>query len=281
MRALARVGVLVEMRAVELGEAVSVAREMRGSPIENDAEASLVTAIHKFHEFGGSAVAAGGGKVAEGLVAPRAVEGMLHNGEQFDVGVAEILDIGDELVAELAIVEPAIMLFRDAAPGAEMDFVDGDRRFEPVFLRALSDPIRVGPFMVIEARDDGAGIGAQFRAESVGIGFEGENVAARANDFIFVDGTFGEFGDEDFPETGGAAGTHGMDATVPAIEVTHNADALCAGGPNGEVNSADAFEGDHVGAEFFVSVVMAALAHEVEIELAEHHGKGIGVEHFE
>ncbi len=34
MRALARVGVLVEMRAVELGKAVSVAREMRRRPIE-------------------------------------------------------------------------------------------------------------------------------------------------------------------------------------------------------------------------------------------------------
>ena len=99
MRALARIGVLVEMRAVELGKAVSVAREMRRRPIENDTEAGLVTAIDEFHEFGGSAVAAGGGKVAEGLVAPGAVEGMLHDGEQLDVRVAEILDIGDQLVA--------------------------------------------------------------------------------------------------------------------------------------------------------------------------------------
>src|SRR6202165_3119014 len=99
MRALARVGGLVEMRAVELRKAVSVAREMRRRPIENDAEACLVTAIDKFHEFGRSTVAAGGGKVAERLVAPGAVEGMLHDGEQLDVRVAEILDIGDDLVA--------------------------------------------------------------------------------------------------------------------------------------------------------------------------------------
>ncbi len=58
-----------------------------------------MTAIDKFHEFGGSAVAAGGGKVAESLVAPGTVEGMLHDGEQLDVRVAEILGIGDELVA--------------------------------------------------------------------------------------------------------------------------------------------------------------------------------------
>ena len=45
----------------------------------------LVAAIDKFHEIGGSAEAAGGGEVAERLVAPGAVEGMLHDGEQFDV----------------------------------------------------------------------------------------------------------------------------------------------------------------------------------------------------
>ena len=52
---------------------------------------------------------------------------------------------------------------------------------------------------MIEAGNDGAGIGAQFGAKRVGIGFERENVAARADDFIFVDGAFVELGDEDFP----------------------------------------------------------------------------------
>src|SRR5256885_11504778 len=72
-----------------------------------------------------------------------------------------------------------------------------------------------------------------------------------------------------------------MDAAVPAIEVAHNTDAPRAGGPDGEVNAADAFECDQVGAEFLVSIVMAALAHQIQIELAEHHRKGIGIEDFE
>ena len=45
MRALARVGVLVEMRAVEKCQAVRVAREMRGRPIEDHAEPFLVAAV--------------------------------------------------------------------------------------------------------------------------------------------------------------------------------------------------------------------------------------------
>jgi len=113
MSALAGIGVLVEMGAVELGEAMSVTREMRGGPIQNDAEACLMAAIHEFHEFGGSAVAASGGKVAESLVAPGAVEGMLHDGEQLDVGVTEILDVWDELIAKLAVAQPAIVVLRE------------------------------------------------------------------------------------------------------------------------------------------------------------------------
>ena len=133
MRALARIGVFVEMRAVEHAEAMGVAREMRGSPVEKDAEAGLMAAVDEFHELGGRAVAAGGGEVAEGLIAPGAVVGMLHDGEQLDVRVAEIFHVGNELIAEFAVGQPAIVIFGDAAPGTEMDFVDGDGLLEPGF----------------------------------------------------------------------------------------------------------------------------------------------------
>src|SRR5260370_12301549 len=99
MRTLARVGMFVEMGAVKLRKAVSVARKMRGSPIEKDAKTGLMAAIDEFHELRRSAEAAGGGEVAERLVTPGAVERMLHDGEEFDVRVAEIFHIRDELVA--------------------------------------------------------------------------------------------------------------------------------------------------------------------------------------
>src|SRR5882762_8818730 len=103
MRALAGVGVFVEMGAVELGEPVRVARKMRWSPVEKDSQASVVAAIDKVHEISGGAVAAGGSEVADGLVAPGAVEGMLHDGEQLDVGIAEFFYVRDELIAEFTI----------------------------------------------------------------------------------------------------------------------------------------------------------------------------------
>src|SRR5258708_39391875 len=70
MGALARIRMFVEMRAIELRKAVGITRKMRGSPIQKDANAGLVTAIHKLHEFRGTAKAAGRGGAAEMAVAP-------------------------------------------------------------------------------------------------------------------------------------------------------------------------------------------------------------------
>ena len=104
VRALARVGVFVQVAAVEISEAMGVAREMRGRPIENHADASLVAAIDKLHEFCGCAIAASSGEIAKGLVAPGAVVRMLHDGQQLNVCVPEFFDVRNQLVGELAVV---------------------------------------------------------------------------------------------------------------------------------------------------------------------------------
>src|SRR5213076_2742722 len=85
-----------------------------------------VAPIHELHEFRGSTVAAGDSKIAESLVAPGTVEGMFHDGEQFDVRIAEVFDVRYELLAQFAVAQPSIVVFGHAAPGAGMDFVDGD-----------------------------------------------------------------------------------------------------------------------------------------------------------
>src|SRR5258707_12352628 len=107
MSALAGIGVLVKVRAVEFSEAVGIAREVRGGPIEEDAQAGVVAAVDKLHEFSGRAVAAGGGEIADGLVAPGTVEGILHDGPQVDVGVAEVFYGGNWLIAQFPVGEPA------------------------------------------------------------------------------------------------------------------------------------------------------------------------------
>src|SRR5260370_13080638 len=102
------------------------------------------------------------------------------------------------------------------------------------------------------------------------MGVGGEYAAVGPDEFILVDGAFVELGEEDFPNARRAASAHGVDATVPAIEVANDTDAASAGSPNGEVNAVNAFEGNNVSAEFFVSVVVAACAPRIARQLRLH-----------
>src|ERR1700730_4883248 len=99
MRPLARVGVFIQVRAVEFGESVSVTREVCGGPVEEDAQSGVMAAVDKLHEISGRAVTAGGGEVTDGLIAPGAVEGVLHDGQQLDVGVTKLFHVRNELIA--------------------------------------------------------------------------------------------------------------------------------------------------------------------------------------
>src|SRR6202166_2572340 len=113
---------------------------MSRSPVEDDSDSGVVTTIDEIHEVRGRTIAAGSGVVAEGLVAPGAVEGMLHDWKQFDVGVSKFFYVRNKLIAELFVGQPATVFFGDAAPSAQMHLVDGNRRFEPIFLRPFLDP---------------------------------------------------------------------------------------------------------------------------------------------
>jgi hypothetical protein len=57
MESLTRVGVLVEMSAVEVGETVGVGREVRRHPVEDDGDAVLVQVVDQVHEILRRAVA--------------------------------------------------------------------------------------------------------------------------------------------------------------------------------------------------------------------------------
>ena len=94
--ALQGVGVGVQLGAVEPVEAGTVLGEMGRHPVEEHAQAGGVALIDEEHEVLGCAEAAGGREETEHLVAPGAVKGVLGDGHHLDVGVAHLLDIGDE-----------------------------------------------------------------------------------------------------------------------------------------------------------------------------------------
>src|ERR1700675_4633979 len=70
MKALPRIGMLEKMRAIEVGEAMAVGREVGRDPIENDRDALLVQVIHKIHEILGRAVTRCGSEVPGRLISP-------------------------------------------------------------------------------------------------------------------------------------------------------------------------------------------------------------------
>ena len=70
MTALAWIFMFVEGCAVEAAQGMTVGREMRRRPIQNNADAVFVAAVDKIHKILGGAVAAGNGKIAGNLVSP-------------------------------------------------------------------------------------------------------------------------------------------------------------------------------------------------------------------
>ena len=115
MKSLARVGVLEEMGAVEKCKAVAIGREVRGNPVENDADVVLVEIIDEIHEILRRAVTRGGREVAGGLISPGAVERMLHDGEQFDVGEAQLVDVIGKAGRDFAVGQRSDCVLRGRA----------------------------------------------------------------------------------------------------------------------------------------------------------------------
>src|SRR6266481_9021413 len=123
---------LEQMSAVKEGEAVAVGREVRWDPVENDRDVVLVQIVDEVHEILRRAVTRRGSEVTCGLISPGTVERMLHNREQFDVGESQLIHVVGEAGRDLAISKRTVVLFGDAHPGAEVNFVDGHGRVQRV-----------------------------------------------------------------------------------------------------------------------------------------------------
>src|SRR4051812_3534200 len=77
----ARVGMFIQVGAVEITEAVLIAREVSGDPVEDDADAALVERIDQEHEVLRRPEAAGRREVTDGLIPPGGVERMFVDGQ--------------------------------------------------------------------------------------------------------------------------------------------------------------------------------------------------------
>ena len=211
-------------------------------------------------------------EVRRHLVAPGAAERVLHHRHQLDVGEAHLVDIGNELVGQLAV---GLAL----APGAEVHLVDAHRLGVGVRRRAPLEPVGVVP-LVRRLVHDG-----RVRRGSLGqvrhrVGLLPPDAVATA-DVELVPRARADARDEQFPDAGRAQRPQRMRAAVPEVEVRGQADALRVRGPDGERRTGDgsgrAVVPADVGAEHGPQLLVPALADQVQVDLAERRaGTGTG-----
>ncbi len=266
---LPRVLVLVEGAPVEAGQAVAVGREVRRHPVEDDADALLVEVVDEEHEVLGRAVAARRREVADRLVAPRPVEGVLHDRQELDVGEARLLDVVGEERGHLPVGQPAVALLGHAAPGAEVDLVDRDGAVEPVRAGPARHPVGVAP-LVVEVPDDRGGARRGLGEEAERVGLLGDGAADLRGDVVLVERALAEARDEALPDARAVpAGPEGMAAGRPAVEVADDGDALGVRRPDGELRPRTAAGLHEVGAELVVELEVVAFFEEVDVAVRD------------
>ena len=270
VEALARVLVLVEARAVELAQAVPVGGEVRGHPVEDDADAVVVEHVDEVHEVLRRPVAARRREVADRLVAPGPVKGVLHDGHDLDVREAHLPDVFGQERGHLPVGQRAVPFLGDAAPGAEVDLIDGHGGAEGVGLGPSGHPLLVAP-AVVQVPDDGGGPRRGLGVEAQGIGLFGAGGAADLRgDGVLVEGALAGAGDEALPDAGAVpARGQGMARGVPAVEVADHGDALGVGRPDGELRAVAAVDGQGMSAELVVELEVVAFFEEIDVRLCE------------
>ena len=169
MLALARVGILIAGGSVELIKAIGILGEMCRYPIENHADPGLVALIDEIHKIMRRTVAGSYGKITGYLVAPRAVEGMLHHRHELYMGIPHFSEIGNQLLRKLSIVKK--VLIGISLPRAGVHLIDIDRTVIDNSMAFRFFPSLVAPFVTAQIINLGGIIGARFHMYAVGIAF--------------------------------------------------------------------------------------------------------------
>ena len=85
---------------------------------------------------------------------------------------------------------------------------------------------------------------------AVRIGLERQQLAVRVRNFVLVESTITDAGQEDFPNAVSGVQAHDVAAAVPAVEVADHTDARRVGCPHREACTVDAVVAGQVRAEF-------------------------------
>ena len=187
--------------------------------------------VHESHQVLRGAVAAGGGEIARHLIAPAAIEGVLHDGQQLHVGVAHLGDVRDELVGQLGVIVGQTALFHPPAAGVHLVDVHGAVDDIGLLLGVL--PRLVVPDKAVQIVDFAAVRGAGLCVERIGVSLV-DKVARPGGHAIFVNVVFLHARDKQLPHGVIVHLAHRVAARFPAIEIAYYADGRRVRCPDAE-----------------------------------------------
>ena len=281
MEAEARVGVLVQVGAIEIAEPVRIGRKMARHPVQQQADAAGMAAVDEARERRRIAVAAGRGEQPDRLVAPRAVERILRDRQQLEMGEAHLGDVRHQPLGELVVGEIAVALLGHAHPGAEMALVDRDRRVARARRRARGQPRAIRPGRLAEPVHDRGGARRMLGGKGEGVRLERQQSAPGTLDLVLVHLAAVDPRDEQLPHAAFDAFAHGMAPAVPAVEGADHGHPLRVRRPHQERDAGDAVQLHRVRAEPFVQPEVIAFGDEIGVQLAEDRREAIGIVDFD
>ena len=258
---------LEEVRAVEVDEAVLVAREVRRHPVEDHAHAALRAGDRRGHEVVRRAVSRARREIAGRLVSPRAVERVLGHRHELDMREAHVDRVIGERTGDLAIRQQAIGRCGIAPPRAQVHFVDGHRRGERVGRAAPLHPRLVLPCDSRARQITDAVSGGRSEREGERVGLVGLIVVARRYDAKLVAVAGPCAVGVAFPDARlVAAPMQDVRVAVPSVPVADDRDPPGVGRPYGESRA----RGVDVRAQPLVQALVGALAKEIGVEVGKH-----------
>ena len=281
--------VLKQHVAVKGGKTVGVGTKAAGHPVHDHADARLVARIDKVHELLRVTVARRGGIVAGRLVAPGAVEGMLHERHDLDMRVAHVAHVVHELHRQVVVgvelaalrgegihgsgvvavlVGLALRRVAVALPRANMHLIDIERLRHMVVAGAALEPRGVVPLVAIEGPQHARGTRRALGLKGIRIGLVELFTLVGLNK-IFIELTLLGARNKAFPNSARMHGHQRVGLLIPVVKFTNDMDTLYVGRPNAKAPAARALLRVGMRAHLFPAALPHSNAKQVDIVLGE------------
>src|SRR5262245_13557690 len=179
---------------------------------------------------------------------------------------------------DFAVGEPAVVVERVAAPGAEVHFVNRDRRCSIMRLTAARHPVGIAPLVAAQVPDLRRGSRARFAGEGVRVGLLDPVVvdAREYRELVKLAGLSAR--NKRLPDTRGANGPQAIRAGFPVVKVTDDRHLPRIRRPHREPHAGNTVALRQVRSQLLVSAIMCAFGPEVSVEFGERrlrHGRAL------